>query len=59
MAASRIDLDWSRLLGFDQAHPGSDPLKNSSKIGQKEAIGFADVPATALRAKVGDKGQIR
>ncbi|MEX0808584.1 MAG: hypothetical protein WD044_07635 [Dongiaceae bacterium] len=59
MAASRIELDWSQLLGFDQANPGSDPLRHSPKIGQKDAIGFVSAAATPLRAKVGDKGQIR
>ncbi|MDZ4736907.1 MAG: hypothetical protein SGJ07_11240 [Rhodospirillaceae bacterium] len=59
MAESRIELDWSRLLGFDQANPGPDPLRHSPKIGQKDAIGFVSAATPPLRAKVGDKRQIR
>jgi hypothetical protein len=34
---SKVDLplDWSKLLGFDQAKPGTDVLKNAAKIGSK------------------------
>lgn len=35
MKEVRIDVDWSKLLGFDQATPGSDVLKHAAKIGNK------------------------
>jgi hypothetical protein len=59
MSDIHIDLDWTRMLGFDQANPGPDPLKNSPKIGEKDARGFGSLIATSVQAKVGDKGQIR
>ncbi|MEX2201593.1 MAG: hypothetical protein WD711_09380 [Dongiaceae bacterium] len=57
MATPRIDLDWTRMLGFDQANPGPDPLKNSPKIGEKDARGFNSLMAVPVQAKVGDKRQ--
>jgi hypothetical protein len=59
MSDIHIDLDWTRMLGFDQANPGPNPLKNSPKIGEKDACGFGSPIATPVQAKVGDKGQIR
>ena len=35
MSESKIIVDWSNLLGFDQAKPGTDVLKNAAKIGNK------------------------
>ena len=35
MKEVRIDVDWSKLLGFDQATPGTDVLKHAAKIGNK------------------------
>jgi len=49
MTTARIDLDWTRLLGFDQADPAYPTLVFSAKIGPKQLI-------PAFRAKVGDKG---
>ena len=31
----KVGIDWSKLLGFDQAKPGTDVLKNAAKIGNK------------------------
>jgi hypothetical protein len=39
MNPARIDLDWSKLLGFSQAKPGTDVLKNAPKIGSKQCPG--------------------
>jgi hypothetical protein len=55
MMLKRIALDWTRLLGFDQANPGPDPLRNSPKIGEKDARGFGKAIAEPLQAKVGEK----
>jgi hypothetical protein len=44
MSKDRIFLDWTRLLGFNQA----DPARLSAKVGEKDV-------ATSLQAKVGDK----
>jgi hypothetical protein len=64
MSDIRIDLDWTRMLGFDQASPGPDPFRNSPKIGPKEARGFGRAKAVpkpeaelvgSLQAKVGFK----
>ena len=67
MSDIRIDLDWTRLLGFDQASPGPDPFRHSPKIGPKDARGFGRAKAEpkpdaesahlagSLRAKVGFK----
>jgi len=49
MTRKPIELDWTRLLGFDQADPAHPTLVFSAKIGPKQLI-------PALRAKVGDKG---
>lgn len=35
MNEPRIGVEWSKLLGFDQAKPGTDVLKNAAKIGNK------------------------
>ena len=35
MNQPKIDMDWAKLLGFDQAKPGTDVLKNAAKIGNK------------------------
>jgi hypothetical protein len=59
MTSTRIDLDWTRMLGFDHANPGPDPLKISPKIGDKEARGFASLMAAPVQAKIGEKGTIR
>lgn len=37
-----IDVDWSKLLGFDQAKPGTDVLKNAAKIGNKPCPVYRD-----------------
>jgi hypothetical protein len=54
--ASRVILDWRRLLGFDQA-TGADGAASaatlSPKIGPKEARGFSDY--STLGAKIGPK----
>jgi hypothetical protein len=67
MSDIHIDLDWTRMLGFDQASPGPDPFRHSPKIGPKEARGFGramaeDEPeaenchlAASLQVKVGLK----
>jgi hypothetical protein len=36
MAKPRILLDWKNLLGFNQAKPGTDVLKQAPKIGSKQ-----------------------
>ena len=46
---AKIELNWTRLLGFDQAKPGPNPLGFTTKIGPKDLV-------TPLQAKVGDKG---
>jgi hypothetical protein len=46
---AKIELNWTRLLGFDQAKPGPNPLGFTTKIGPKDLL-------TPLQAKVGDKG---
>jgi hypothetical protein len=54
--ASRIVLDWQRLLGFDQAAGADDAASAatlSPKIGPKEARGFSDY--STLGAKIGPK----
>ena len=35
MSKIEIPLDWAKLLGFDQAKPGTDVLKTAAKIGNK------------------------
>ena len=40
----KIVLDWKKILGFDQAEPGSDVLKNAPKIGSKQCPGVKDRP---------------
>ena len=40
----KIKLDWTRILGFDQAKPGTDVLKNAPKIGSKQCPGVKDRP---------------
>lgn len=54
--ASRIVLDWRRLLGFDQATGADDAASAvtlNPKIGPKEARGFSD--SCTLGAKIGPK----
>jgi hypothetical protein len=36
MTVTKIELDWTKLLGFSQAKPGTDVLKNAPKIGSKQ-----------------------
>ena len=54
--ASRVILDWQRLLGFDQAS-GADGAASaaalSPKIGPKDARGFNSY--STLGAKIGPK----
>ena len=45
MRTPKIDIDWSKLLGFDQAEPGTDVLKNASKIGNKPCAAYRDFSA--------------
>jgi hypothetical protein len=58
----RVDLDWSRLLGFDQTTPNAN-LGNvpcSAKIGSKQLIhrgDEVDLVAIARLTKVGIKGR--
>jgi hypothetical protein len=40
MDKRELDLDWSKLLGFDQAKPGTDVLKNAAKIGSKDCQSY-------------------
>jgi len=54
--ASRVTLDWRRLLGFDQAtgaDGGTSAATLSPKIGPKDARGFSDY--STLGAKIGPK----
>jgi hypothetical protein len=67
MSDIHIELDWTRMLGFDQASPGPDPFRHSPKIGPKDARGFGQAMAeekseaetsrrvASLQAKVGLK----
>ena len=48
MNAPRILVDWSKLLGFDQAEPGFDVLKNAAKIGNKPCRSYRDFSAAPL-----------
>lgn len=52
--ASKITLDWSRLLGFDQAAPGV--AESTSRIGAK--VGTKKICA-ALGAKIGGKAGMK
>lgn len=47
MNEPRIDMDWAKLLGFDQAKPGTDVLKNASKIGNKPCAAYRAFSASA------------
>lgn len=40
MNEPRIGMDWAKLLGFDQATPGTDVLKNAAKIGNKPCASY-------------------
>ena len=46
---AKIELNWTKLLGFNQAKPGPNPLEFATKIGPKDLV-------TPLQAKIGDKG---
>ena len=57
-ADTRIDLDWSVLLGFDQLPANADrgSIPNSAKISGKQMVrrcGEADSVAVARLTKVG------
>ena len=45
MSAPKVDIDWSKLLGFDQVEPGTDVLKNAAKIGNKPCPTYRDFSA--------------
>ena len=46
MSKRTINLEWAKLLGFDQAKAGTDVLKQAPKIGSKQCI---PVPGTIGR----------
>ena len=50
-AMRQIQLDWSRLLGFDQAKPGSDVLREAAKVGTKPCVRDADTPVMWMVGK--------
>jgi len=50
----QIQLDWSRLLGFDQATPNTDVLREAAKVGLKPCRSYQEFSAP-LAAKVGSK----
>lgn len=52
-----IDLDWSRLLGFDQTMHANGSTVIAAKVGDKDVI--RREPSTALGAKVGSKTCLR
>ncbi|MEX1107665.1 MAG: hypothetical protein WEC00_02020 [Dongiaceae bacterium] len=52
-----IELDWSRLLGFDQTIHAGGPRVTAAKVGDKDFIGRK--PVTALSAEVGSKTCLR
>jgi hypothetical protein len=54
MSTPRIELDWTRLLGFSQATPGAGTLAHSPKIGPKEARGFDNLSAAGQPAEAGN-----
>ncbi len=53
MNEPRIVMDWSSLLGFDQAKPGTDVLKNAAKIGNKPCQSYRafSAPDTQLKSR--------
>ncbi len=63
MTATRIDLDWTRLLGFNHCRTGgeaSEPI-HASKVGSKDpvATGQRGDLSLGLSAKVGAKQMLR
>ena len=64
MIANRINLDWSRLLGFDHCsdNVGQEVPARSAKVGEKNPPGICVQPnelGHGLSAKVGAKQMLR
>ena len=58
MSKIRIDLDWTRMLGFN--HADKVGVANAAKVGDKFVKGAsADLCIAGLGAKIGSKQWVR